>query len=360
MPSAPTGTYASLGCEVNTLSPEALYAHYERSRFLYPEKKARLTPCLPLILQNWRRMWDAGEALQRVVTCRSPHGGLAAMTMWCSTGTCWHAQHLVNSGPPQAARAVMLAAQAETMREGRIDILQTWFRPDHPYAARTFRTIGQVLPPGTSSVIPGDYLMVPLTVACSLATPQDRAVSAVREITGGEHSPALVSLASRTRGNLYAHAEALAEDDLLLESVDRLYRPAGLRRRRRIWVQPAPGGGLSAAALAYEGPLGLNLSFLENRLDLLIDPALGSVHAARTVRTLLSRACAAYKSFPPAAIPVMTDGITGRFLRASGAEPVAPYSQAIWHANGYGAWYRHIEDLYRRLRDSAERHGDGP
>ncbi|WP_425837699.1 hypothetical protein [Streptomyces fractus] len=347
----PADSYAEFGCEVNALAPHRLFDHYAQSQLLYAEKVARLEPFLPLILENWERAATAGRSLLRVVLRRTPDDALASMAMWRSTGTCWHAQHLVNSGPPEAVRAVILATQEATMREGHIGAMQMWIRPDHPYMGPVFGTLEKWLPPGTGSVTPGDYLMVPLAVARSLADPDDHAPTP--EWDGDGACAELAALAVRTRGALYARAEELWTDDLLLTRVDSVYRTVGLRRRRRIWLHPGEQGRLTGAALAHEGPLGLNLSFLENRLDLLVDPALDAAGAERVVRRLLPRACAAYEWFPLGAIPVATDPRTGRFLREAGAQPIAPYSLAIWLAEGYADFYRHIDALYGHPGDGS-------
>jgi hypothetical protein len=53
-----------------------------------------------------------------------------------------------------------------------------------------------------------------------------------------------------------------------------VYRALGLRRYRRIWLAMMDGHDAPVgAAIAYRGPLGFNLSFLENRCDVLLDPA---------------------------------------------------------------------------------------
>ena len=45
--------YTTYGVEINALSVEQIFALYERTGFLYPEKAARLRPHLELVLKNW-------------------------------------------------------------------------------------------------------------------------------------------------------------------------------------------------------------------------------------------------------------------------------------------------------------------
>jgi hypothetical protein len=57
------GSYGEYGCRLNALTVEELFDRYARSRFLYPEKRARLAPYLAEIVDNWRRALGAGELI---------------------------------------------------------------------------------------------------------------------------------------------------------------------------------------------------------------------------------------------------------------------------------------------------------
>ncbi|MFI0925478.1 hypothetical protein ACH4TP_16320 [Streptomyces sp. NPDC021012] len=60
---------------MNAQPPAELFERYERSRFLYPAKRARLAPYRSLILENWERARRAGELLHLVVSHEEPDGG---------------------------------------------------------------------------------------------------------------------------------------------------------------------------------------------------------------------------------------------------------------------------------------------
>ena len=55
--------YDAYGVQVNALSVSEIFALYERTGFLYPEKAARLFPHLGQVRENWRRMLAADESL---------------------------------------------------------------------------------------------------------------------------------------------------------------------------------------------------------------------------------------------------------------------------------------------------------
>ncbi len=103
--------YDAYGVEVNALSVEEIFALYERTGFLYPDKAARLFPHLPQVRENWRRMLSAGESLLYVLTAGDKKRGQASLAVWRSTRNGWMSQHLVSENNPYASRAGMLASQ---------------------------------------------------------------------------------------------------------------------------------------------------------------------------------------------------------------------------------------------------------
>src|SRR5260370_42472680 len=84
--------YATYGVEVNVLSVDQVFALYERTGFLYPEKSARLRPHLDLVRDNWRRMLRAGQSLLYVRTAGDEKRGRASLA------ACRRAPH---AGSPQ-------------------------------------------------------------------------------------------------------------------------------------------------------------------------------------------------------------------------------------------------------------------
>src|SRR5207245_3073353 len=79
--------YDAYGVQVNALSVDEIFALYERTGFLYPDKAARLCPHLPQVRENWRRMLSAGESLLYVLTSGDKQRGLASVECWRTTST---------------------------------------------------------------------------------------------------------------------------------------------------------------------------------------------------------------------------------------------------------------------------------
>src|SRR3981081_4900565 len=85
--------YATYGVQVNALTVEQIFALYERTGFLYPEKGARLRPHLELVRDNWRRMLRGGESLLYVLTAGDEKRGLASLAVWRAAPPRWVPQH---------------------------------------------------------------------------------------------------------------------------------------------------------------------------------------------------------------------------------------------------------------------------
>src|SRR3954452_25496408 len=218
------------GCALNATDPDDVFGGYLRARFLYPAKLRRLAPVLPKVTDNWRKAFAGGNSLLCVVTRTTSDGGWASVSHWRSTHTTWVSQHLVSTGGPQATRAVVLAQQALKFHSSECNADQIWFQRRNRYANRVFGPIDKVLGIECASVAELDYLEAPVR-------PLHENTSDVTIVPCQDGSQSeLFSLATRIRGPIYATAEELDHDDLLLDEVDQMYRAVGLRRYRRIWL----------------------------------------------------------------------------------------------------------------------------
>jgi len=134
--------YDAYGVQVNALSVNEIFALYERTGFLYPDKAARLLPHLGQVRENWRRMLSAGESLLYVLTSGDKKRGLASLAVWRTTQNGWMSQHLVSENNPYASRAVMLAAAAASIRKGRDPLGTELVSAGEPISCASFRFDG--------------------------------------------------------------------------------------------------------------------------------------------------------------------------------------------------------------------------
>jgi len=342
--------HATYGAQVNTIAVSELFALYERTGFLYPDKAARLTPHIEQVRENWRRMLLGGESLLYVLTAGDQERGRASLAVWRTTHQGWMSQHLVSENNPYASRAVMLAGSAASILKGVDESHQNWFRPENRFPARVFGSMVQTIGESLSSVQRHSYFFLPKRMALPY-------VGGVRIVAyNSSHKEALCAIASAARGKVYVAAEELA-GDVEFKAIDELYRSVGLRRTRHVWLaykgnKEEPMG----AAIAYRGPLGLNFSYLENRSDLVLHPNLPEAETLGVVTSLLKASSVAYRDFELDEIPVITDQIAVPALLKLGVEFVRHYCQGIWLKEGSPRFYRHVDQFYSKLLARAERH----
>jgi hypothetical protein len=340
--------YATYGAEINALSVDQIFALYERTGFLYPEKAARLRPHIGLVRNNWRKMLRAGESLLYVLTAGDETKGMASIAVWRTVPHGWMSQHLISDNNPFASRAVMLAAAAGKILKGTDDA-QNWFRPENRFPARVFGSMVSTIGESLCSVQRHSYFALPRKLKFS----HDSRIRAVRY--DASHKQALAAIASATRGSVYIAGEDLL-GDVELRSVNELYRPVGLSRTRSVWL--AYQGTRSeplGAAIAYRGPLGINFSYLENRCDLLLHPTIPSVEVRNVVSALLSALAVAYADFELDEIPVIADEMATEVLLKLGADFLRHYCQGIWLRAGHQGFYQHVDGFYTRLLARASR-----
>jgi hypothetical protein len=335
---------------VNALSVNQLFALYERTGFLYPAKAARLMPYLPAVRDNWRRLLQAGDSLLYVLSAGDERQGCASIAVWRTTRESWVWQHLVCESHPLRSRGVMLGGLTRCMRLGLGESQQNWFRPENRFPARVFGSMVATLGDTVSSVRRYMYFAVPRQLRVSPVPSVE-----IVPYDASQHAT-LCGLAAQARGELYVAAEDLI-GDAELHGVDALYQAVGLRRTRHVWLAYARGSGqVIGAALAYRGPLGLNFSFIENRCDLLVSPALSATDASHVTTSLIHAAVAAYADSAHDEIPVAVDAASASALLDCGGQLLRTYCQGIWLKESQPALYRHVDSFYTRLLTRESRH----
>ena len=346
--------HEAYGVQVNTVDIDELFDLYERTGFLYPEKAARLLPHLDKVKENWRRMLRAEESLLYILTAGDKERGRAALAVWRTTRHGWTYQHLVSENNPYASRAVMLAAEAESILKGSDESAQNWYRPENRFPARVFGSMIQTIGGSLSSAQRHAYFALPR----NLELPQDTDVRVVPydESRGRD----LCAMASLTRGHVYVAAEELA-GDVQFKSLDGLYRRVGLRRTRHIWLAYRKNKEeVIGAVIAYRGPLGLNFSYLENRCDLLLPSYLQTSEMESAASALLGAAITAYDNFELDDIPLIAAEHTVPSVLKIGGQFIRHYCQCIWLKEGYARSYRHVDSFYSKVLVRSQKHGLQP
>ena len=332
--------YGEYGCQLNALTVDDLFRNYVEYGFLYPAKMQPLAPFMALVRENWERALRAGDQIHYGVSTEQHERKWASISSWRSTTNGWHTQHLVGRGVIASA-AVMLATAASRRIRFNDSAHQNWFQRSNRFANKVFGSAVSTL--GQSFGWVGDYgyVAMPLTLCprpnlqfvCRIASTQD------------QHD--ICQLATTARSPVFVTAEGLDQNDLTLVAVDELYKTVGLRRYRIIVIAQRPSDGSTVGvALAYRGPLGFSFSFLENRCDLIVSPALSDSDRRSAVSCLLAEAANHYADFQPGYIPIVADQVDVPQLIHLGAKPIRDYAQSIALRGGFDLWYQHVHGLY--------------
>ncbi len=189
--------YDAYGVQINALPVDEIFALYERTGFLYPDKAARLLPHLGQVKENWRRMLSAGESLLYVLTAGDDKHGRASIAVWRTALNGWTFQHLVSENNPYASRAVMLAGSAASFLKGVAESNQKWFRPENRFPSRVFGSMVKSIGESLSSVQRHLYFALPR----KLVMPAQKGIRVVPY--SPSHKEALCTIATAARGTVY-------------------------------------------------------------------------------------------------------------------------------------------------------------
>lgn len=348
----PQACYESYGVKANTLAPEDLFDRYRQAGFLYPAKLERLQPYLPLIMENWRRSMSAPleRSLHHVLLREHPQTGCWATVSFWRSGACnTHSQHLVGTGIALGSQSVLLAGQVSLWLM-KLQSIQNWYRAENRFPARVFGSAPDALGPDSAC----------LQSRVIIALGRDRLPEPSADVDAASLStadgPFAANLHARWNDPVACAAEELAGGDLLWDSLDAAWREVGLRRWRRVFAaidlathQPI------GMAIATRGPLGLNFSFLENRCDLWIEPSLEAAKREAAVRALLHAAAETYRDFELPCMVIACDEPVAALLESHGGKVMQRYQRCVWLRSGFGAWHRHVDSFYQRVREMEQR-----
>jgi hypothetical protein len=344
--------FAEFGCTTSDTDVDGLFAWYETAGFLYPQKYNLLKPYIEIIRKNWRKVLDSPTELMFLVRRRNGNSGGSSISSFRSSFGGWNAQHLVSVNDPLGSMAAMLSASAERYTKHDDTSQRLWFRPENKFPARVFGSMVESVGPDASCV--DEYAYCTLQVhSPHLRGEAERAetysLERVSDFAGAAYIRAL-------RGPVFSSAEGYSEQDISLERTDELYREAGLSRKRFVYTvfrdsDLKPVGYCAA----YRGPLGLNLSFLENRSEICVDPSVPPMEARAIVALCVQRLKECYCDYQAAWIPVLLRPAEMSDTEACGLQRLRRYRQGIWIRDGFERWYEHVQNCFAHVLDRRQR-----
>jgi len=335
------------------MSIPELFEHYNNVKFIHEKKKILLEPNFDLIINNWEKAISIGKEILWTVIYKSPKlNHMASVSIWRSTSKGWLAQHLTSTGITSGLVSVLLHAIYEgTLKRKDSRSCQNWYCHENLTARKIYDTMVNTVGEEYSSSNRFEYIKVYPNI---FFKNKNSSNIKIFQCTN-ENNYNIYDFCSKIRGKIYANAEEFNNNDIELINLDEIYKKAGLRRRRYIWIAYYKGINRPVgAAICYRGPLGLNFSFLENRCDLLMDEKrLSQSRCEEVSKQLLYNASKAYFysdleiCFPLNFIPVITSCSISRILKRSGAIHIRDYHQCIWLKEGFFMYYNHIINIFK-------------
>jgi hypothetical protein len=161
------------------------------------------------------------------------------------------------------------------------------------------------------------------------------------------------------QGIVYLQAEFHSNNAFTDEDVNAVYQQCGLFRYRRVLLCRA-AGEILGVAIINRSSLGMNFSFLENRVDLIIDNLLSNHRRQQVLTKLIHSTIEFYRDFPPQSLFVtITDGRGKEFLENSFyGTHIRTYSQSIWLRPAFTGFYAHIDNMYQRALKRIAKNND--
>jgi len=333
---------------LNEVSIDTLFEQYRKIGFIYPAKKELLAPYFEQITKNWEALLNSEENLLWVLTVApNARKDFASISSWKQSNYGYIAQHLVSNGNGLMPLKVMMEAQRmgeQDYTENEIKSIQNWFRPDNRYAFRVFASMFEKLGEERASLMRFQYLHLPLEhIEDEVQT--DFKLEEVRGI-----DIELINFVKEQYNNVFVRAEELDTNDIQLTKLDEKYQKSGLNRSRKVLkVRDVQAGKIVSAIVANRAPLGLNFSFLENRIYYILDKNMDEKKRPQLVKTMNASIKFYYSDFEVQVLPIVTDELTSIELQAQKAVFFKEYMQSIWLREGFAMWYEHIYSFLAKV-----------
>ncbi|MBX9653065.1 hypothetical protein K2Y11_05530 [bacterium] len=200
----------------------------------------------------------------------------------------------------------------------------SWFQPNDGAIARAFREAAETIGPRFSSLVP----------RVLLDSPDPSTIVATKKGLRGDVSTVdqeMTSEVSRFVANVLGKIYSISEEfvsDPFLDGLCKEYEVVGLSRHRSLLVYRSVHGDLLGVAVVHTGPIGVNFSQLENRIDLIVRGGLSLDERVPVATQLLASAYEAAGG--SLARRIMTDQDTAAALSMRGCSIIRDYQRFTW------------------------------
>ncbi|MEM7204599.1 MAG: hypothetical protein AAF628_30355 [Planctomycetota bacterium] len=346
---APREYWDEYGCRCNAYAPAAVFAAYERWGFLYPAKKRRLASLWGSVEATWRAAMTRSD-LMAVATCGDLAGARAATGMRVRSGQGYVGQHWAAADAPSGTLALTLAVLAGASARPFVSGFQLSYRPGNRMPARVF---------GGAVRAAGPHGAERLNTLHALPRQGRRARELDVARWAAQDRGVVAAFCRNEAGVVWTAVNELDTADVEWRDSDRLWAEVGLRYRRSVWVARWRGE-IRGLAVVHRGPVGLNFSLLENRVELLLARDVGREARAAVAGALLEAATEAADPKLLNRLPVVCAATDEPALAALGAPAFRRYVGAMWAGPaGVRALWESVHRRFGRVLQRLDRQESG-
>lgn len=240
-----------------------MYQMLKQLGFVYEKKEQLMLPYYNLIKQNWCRLQEKNGCLIHITNISQPHEKLATCSSWRSSMNNWYIQH----GIANQIRLFLYAISCECnwlAEQISTKYIQCWFQTQNAIMNKVCNLV-------KTRQNEGNYFSEVLYYLSW--TPMEMEVNKQWHTSSytTNQQKELKDFIIQQKGLLYYYGEEI-ESDPFFALINRQYQEIGLERSRDI-LMVYKGNWLKAVILRYIGPQGINFSFLENRIEIIVDTA---------------------------------------------------------------------------------------
>lgn len=291
------------------------------------KRGAMLMPLIDRIKRIWRVLAERPD-LFRVVTCQNGDGSKWAHHIIVKVTT----NGVLLQGLMANCHEAPTPMETFVLNECRNSAVQTWYLPatgnekpgfsERMMGMKPMERIRRDVPGELCDTVEHQYMFA--RPVSDTGSGQGTAVVPVTDANYAE----FLEFVRHHAGEIVIRNEGFDGGDPYLEELDEEFRSIDLFRRRNMYLGYIKGKSTPAAALVcYDGPLGMNLRFLERKSDLYMSEDLTTMQLTDLCGEIIRTASVHYEQGEPGFIPIVTGEFAAQGLRQHGAELHTVYHQ---------------------------------
>ena len=311
-----------------------MYQKLKQLGFVYEKKEQILLPLYKRVEENWCRLFEKDGDLIHTTSLSRSQKELATCSSWKSSMSNWCIQH----GISNQIRLFLFAITRECnwlIGQSSIKYIQCWFQTQNAIMNKVCDLVKTEQNTGNYDIEVMDYLSwapIGMDVNKQWHT---------CPYTSNKHT-VLKNFIIQHKGPLFYDSEEI-ESDPFLCTINHQYQEIGLERSRKI-VLIHKEDQLKAVVLLYKGPLGINFSFLENRIEIIVDTNCQDDYnlvysIGNLVHEMNSNSITGFT-------PIVTGHRFSEMLERNGAKILRQYTRHIWTKDAMIVWLNMFIEKY--------------